>query len=291
MKKTNTETPCPGTLYIVSTPIGNLEDISIRALRILKETDIIAAESTQHTRGLCKHYDISTRLVSYHQHNHKTRAPELLNRLKNGKNIALVTNAGTPALSDPGALLINMAVDEGINVSPVPGASAALAALAVCGLKVDRFLFMGFLSSRQGKRKKELKELEKETRTIIFYEAPHRILSFLEQINEILGNRYIVIARELTKAFEEIIRGNVKDILKGFDGIKQKGEFTVIVKGNELKNSETELLPGLEKSINDMLKNRGMGVKDIATDISKKYDIPYRTVYKKVLDLKRIYEN
>jgi len=291
MNKINSEITESGTLYIVSTPIGNLGDITLRALKILKDADFIAAESTKHTKGLCNHYEIKTRLISYNQHNHKSRSPELLNRLKGGQHIALVTNAGTPALSDPGALLIKMALDEGIKVTPVPGASAALSALAVCGLKIDRFLFMGFLSNKQGKRKKELKELEKETRTIIFYEAPHRIKPFLELINEIFGNRYIVVSRELTKVFEEVTRGSVQDIINQFSVRNMRGEFTIVVKGHDQVSSVNELTPDLINSINTMLDKEKMGVKDIATYISEKYDMPYRFVYKKVLELKREIEN
>lgn len=287
MKDNKKDIPKTGTLFIVSTPIGNLEDITLRALKILKGVDIIAAESAKHTKGLLKHYEIKTGLISYNQHNHKSRAPELLNRLKAGQNIALVTNAGTPALSDPGALLIKMASDKEITVSPVPGASAALAALAVCGLKVDKFLFMGFPSIKQGKRKKELKELEKEARTVIFYEAPHRIKSFLALIDEVLGNRYIVVTRELTKAFEEIIRGNVRDIIDKVSARDLKGEFTIIVKGCDTVKSEYELSPDLIQKIHRMLAKEIMGVKDIATNISEEYDIPYRSVYKKILDIKR----
>lgn len=287
MKNKKSDIADAGTLFIVSTPIGNLEDITLRALKILGNADIIAAESVKHTKGLLKHYEIRTRLTSYNQHNHKSKAPELLKRLKSGMDIALVTNAGTPALSDPGALLIKMTVDEGLKVSPVPGASAALAALAACGLRVDKFLFMGFLSSKPGKRKKELKELEKDTRTIIFYEAPHRIKSFLVLLSEIFGNRYIVVCRELTKAFEEIIRGNVGDIINRLNDRDLKGEFTIVVQGNEPVKGVNELTPDIIDLITEMLDKDDMGVKDIATQISEKYDRSYRSIYKKVLELKR----
>jgi 16S rRNA (cytidine1402-2'-O)-methyltransferase len=287
MKRKKTDNADTGTLFIVSTPIGNLEDITLRALKILNHVDIIAAENVKHTKGLLKHYEIRTGLISYNQHNHRSRAPELLKRLKTGRNIALVTNAGTPALSDPGALLVKMAVDEGLKVSPVPGASAALAALASCGLRVDKFLFIGFLSSKPGKRKKELKELEKDTRTIIFYEAPHRIKSFLMLINEIFGNRYIVVCRELTKAFEEIIRGKVRDIIEQFSIRELKGEFTVVIQGHDPVKSGDELSQDITGVINSMLGKKDAGVKDIATRVSEKYNKPYRAVYKKVLDLKR----
>lgn len=279
-----------GTLYIVSTPIGNLEDITLRALKILKSVNIIAAEGTSHTKGLCNHYEIKTKLVSYHQHNHKSRAPGLIGRLKNGEDIALVTDAGTPGLSDPGALLIKMASDEGIKVSPIPGASAALATLAVCGLKIDKFLFIGFLSNKAGKRKKELKELVNENKAIIFYESPNRIIPFLEQVHEIFGNRNIVIGRELTKLHEEILRGTVNDILNQLSERKLRGEFTVIIEGQEKKKKEDKLPDNLIDSVKEML-NDNTGVKDIASSISQSHNIKYRAVYKEVLDLKRQLED
>ena len=276
----------PGTLYIVSTPIGNLEDITLRALKTLKSVDIIAAESTNHTRGLCSHYEIKTKLISYNQHNHKSRAPGLINRLNNGESIALVTCAGTPAVSDPGALLIKMACEHGVKVTPIPGASAALAALVACGLKIDRFLFTGFLSNKAGKRKKELKELANENKAIIFYEAPHRVLSFLEQIHEIFGNRNIVVLRELTKAHEEILRGNVEEILAQLSQRDLRGEFTIITEGMEKNRSDDEISDEMRDAIRSML-DRHKSVKDIANSISDSHKIKYRTVYKEALELKR----
>ncbi|MGD9158791.1 MAG: 16S rRNA (cytidine(1402)-2'-O)-methyltransferase [Desulfobacteraceae bacterium] len=276
----------PGTLYIVSTPIGNLEDITLRALKTLKNVDIIAAESTSHTKGLCNHYDIRTKLISYNQHNHKSRAPGLIKRLNNGESVALVTCAGTPALSDPGALLIKMACEHGVKVTPVPGASAALAALVVCGLKIDRFIFTGFLSNKAGKRKKELIELADENKAIIFYEAPHRIMPFLEQLHEIFGNRNIVVLRELTKTYEEILRGNVQEIISQLSCREFRGEFTIITEGREKTRTEEEIPAEMKDSIKLML-NESKSVKDIATSISENHKIKYRAAYKEVLDLKR----
>ncbi|UCF55853.1 MAG: 16S rRNA (cytidine(1402)-2'-O)-methyltransferase, partial [Deltaproteobacteria bacterium] len=178
-----------GILYIVSTPIGNLEDITLRALRILKSVDLIAAESVKHSRGLCQHYGIKTRLISYNQHNQQEKGPELIRRLKSGSDIALVTNAGTPGVSDPGSLLINQAMEKNINVSPIPGPSAVIAALSVSGLQAERFLFLGFLPNRSSKRRKELKNLISEHRTMVFFEAPHRLQAMLTDLKEILGDR------------------------------------------------------------------------------------------------------
>ncbi len=286
MNSKKSEEPVPGTLFIVSTPIGNLEDITLRALKTLKNVDIIAAESTSHTKGLCNHYDIRTKLISYNQHNHKSRAPGLIKKLDNGESIALVTCAGTPALSDPGALLIKTACDHGVKVTPIPGASAALAALVVCGLKIDKFIFTGFLSNKAGKRKKELKELADENKAIIFYEAPHRVLSFLEQLHEIFGNRHIVVLRELTKAHEEILRGNVEDILNQLSQRELRGEFTIITEGKEKNRSEADISDEMISNIKAML-NGNKSVKDIATSISENYQIKYRAAYKGILDLKR----
>ncbi|MBN2420082.1 MAG: 16S rRNA (cytidine(1402)-2'-O)-methyltransferase [Deltaproteobacteria bacterium] len=286
MKTKQTDIDDTGILYIVSTPIGNLEDITFRALKTLKNVDVIAAESASHTKGLCNHYDIRTRLISYNQHNHKSCAPRLLKRLTEGENIALVTCAGTPALSDPGALLIKMACENGIKITPVPGASAALAALVACGLKIDKFIFIGFLSNKAGKRKKELKELADENKPIIFYEAPHRVMSFLQQLHEIFGNRYIVILRELTKAHEEILRGTVEDVISELSCRELKGEFTIITEGAKRNENEVLIPCELKDSIQSML-NSNQGIKDIATSISENYNISYRAAYKEALDLKR----
>jgi 16S rRNA (cytidine1402-2'-O)-methyltransferase len=221
-----------GTLYIVSTPIGNLEDITLRALKILKSVDLIAAENVKHSKGLCRHYGIETRLTSYHQHNRNIKGPELIRRLKSGLDIALVTNAGTPAVSDPGGWLINQVLEHNINVSPIPGPSAVMAALSVSGFRVDRFLFIGFLSNKPSRRRKELRNLISEPRTMVFFEAPHRIKAMLMDIKEILGDRQIVVLRELTKVYEEIKRGFVSSILEKLDEGKIRGEFTLVVAGS-----------------------------------------------------------
>jgi 16S rRNA (cytidine1402-2'-O)-methyltransferase len=281
-QKTNT-----GTLYVVSTPIGNLEDITLRAIRVLKDVDIIGAESAKHTKRLCDHYDIRTKITSYNQHNHNTKARSLLERLKAGKDIALVTSAGTPTLSDPGGLLIKEAYDTGIKVSPVPGPSAAVAALSVCGLKTDRFVFMGFLSSRQGKRKKELRELIDEQKTMILYESPRRILRMLRDIKEILGDRKIVVLRELTKVYEEILHDDIKNVIADLEGRELLGEFTLIVEGKENNREPATLGPEIIKKIEKGLKNKEKGAKDLAIALSNEYQLNYRTVYRKILDLKR----
>jgi 16S rRNA (cytidine1402-2'-O)-methyltransferase len=283
--------PESGTLYVVSTPIGNLEDVTLRALKILKDVDMIAAENTRQTRGFCSHYNIKTRLISYHQHNQRSRGPELIERLKKGSDIALVTSAGTPSISDPGSLLVNMALGNGIRVSPIPGPSAAIAALSVSGLHVDRFLFLGFLSNKTGKRKKELRDLAHEQRCMVFYEAPHRIKAMLKDMNEVLGDRYVVILRELTKIYEEIKRGTVSLILKELDDHILKGEFTVVLAGAEKKEDEDFVDNKIRDTIKRLLRERKMGVKQIATRLSKEFGLNYRTVYKEGLIIKKAMES
>jgi 16S rRNA (cytidine1402-2'-O)-methyltransferase len=281
----------PGTLYVVSTPIGNLEDVTLRALKILKDVDLIAAENTHQTRGFCSHYNIKTGLISYHQHNQRSRGPELIERLKKGSDIALVTSAGTPSISDPGSLLVNMALGNGIRVSPIPGPSAAIAALSVSGLHVDRFLFLGFLSNKTGKRKKELRDLAHEQRCMVFYEAPHRIKAMLKDMNEVLGDRYVVILRELTKIYEEIKRGTVSLILKELDDHILKGEFTVVLAGVEKREDEDLVGNKVRDTIKRLLLEKKMGVKQIATRLSKEFGLNYRTVYKEGLIIKKAMES
>jgi 16S rRNA (cytidine1402-2'-O)-methyltransferase len=276
-----------GTLYVVSTPIGNLEDVTLRALKVLKNVDLIAAENTRHTRGFCSHYNIKTRLISYHQHNQKSRGPELIERLRKGSDIALVTNAGTPAVSDPGALLINMALEQDISISPIPGPSAAIAALSVCGMRVDSFLFLGFLSSRPNKRKKELKELIQEHRTMVFFEAPHRIKAMLTDLNDLLGDRYVVILRELTKVYEEVKRGRISSILEELKDHMIKGEFTVVLAGREKREDEDFLNNNTQDMIKRLLYKNKMGVKEIAMRLSKEFGLNYRAIYREGLIVKK----
>ena len=220
-----------GCLYVVSTPIGNLEDVTSRALRILKEADLIAAEDTRHTRKLTAHYGIKTPLRSYYQYNRLRQADKLLRLLDEGRKIALVSNAGTPGISDPGSHLVRLALERGIRVEPIPGPTALIAALSVSGLAGTNFIFYGWLSPKGGRRKRELESLEGEHRTIIFYEAPHRLLRTIRDIHEVLGDRDMVIGRELTKKFEEVLRGRVSELIAIFEERKPRGEFTLILSG------------------------------------------------------------
>ena len=229
----------PGTLYLVSTPIGNLEDITLRALRILKEVDLIAAEDTRQTRRLLTHYKIQTPLTSYFEGNQQMKGDKLIERLKAGETIALVSDAGTPIISDPGYPLLRGCIDAEILIVPVPGASAVVTAASISGLPLHNFVFEGFLSPKSGKRKRQLGVLADEKRTLILFESPHRFRRFLEDTLEVMGERDIVVARELTKRFEEVFRGNVSEALEKFRDTEPRGEFTILIAGTRRKYDNT----------------------------------------------------
>ena len=218
----------PGTLFVVATPIGNLKDITLRAIEILKEADLIAAEDTRRTKILTNHYGIKTPLTSYFQYNRIKKADFLIRLLKDGKNIALVSDAGTPGISDPGFVIINRALEEGIAVIPIPGPAAFLTALSVSGLPTNKFAFEGFLSSKSSQRRKKLTELSREKRTVIIYESPHRLLKTLQDILETIGDIHIVCTRELTKKFEETRREKVSECIRHFTNTKVLGEFIIM---------------------------------------------------------------
>lgn len=277
-----------GTLYVVSTPIGNLEDISLRALRVLGEVEGIAAESVRHTRVLCERYGIKAKLTSYNQHNRKTRGPELLGRLKSGRDMALVTNAGAPGVSDPGVLLVNQALKEGIRVCPVPGPSAVTAALSAAGLRAERFLFFGFLSPKRGRRKKELRGLEPQPHTLVLFEAPHRLVATLEDMIEILGDRPMVIFKEMTKMFEQVMAGTSRELLERIRPAGEvRGEYTLVVAGREKGKQEAGLDQDIEDRIDHMLKTGEMSVRDMAQEISSRSGLDYRDIYKVCIQRKR----
>ncbi|MCY4569581.1 MAG: 16S rRNA (cytidine(1402)-2'-O)-methyltransferase [Candidatus Poribacteria bacterium] len=227
-----------GTLYLVSTPIGNLEDITLRALRILKEIDLIAAEDTRQTRRLLTHYNIQTPLTSYFEGNQQMKGDQLIKRLKAGETIAIVSDAGTPIISDPGYPLLRGCIEAEIPIVPIPGASAVVTAASISGLPLHNFTFEGFLSPKSGKRKRQLRVLADEERTLILFESPHRIRRFLEDVLEMVGERDIVIARELTKRFEEVFRGSVSEALEKFRNTEPRGEFTIVIAGFSAKEKK-----------------------------------------------------
>jgi 16S rRNA (cytidine1402-2'-O)-methyltransferase len=218
-----------GTLYVVATPIGNLEDITARALRILREVDVVACEDTRRTRALLTHFDIHTRTVSYYEHNKLARGPELLRQLGDGRSIALVTDAGTPGISDPGILLVREARAAGIPVVPVPGPSAVVAALSAAGVPADRFVFDGFLPVKPGRRLNRLKALRDLALTVVVYESPHRIVAALDAIAEVFGDAPVVVARELTKQFEEIVTAPATAHAERLAAAGPRGEFVVVI--------------------------------------------------------------
>ena len=269
-----------GILYIVATPIGNLEDITLRALRVLKEVDVVAAEDTRHTQILLSRHDIHTPLTSYHEHNEKTKAQELVTRLVQGQNIALVSDAGTPAISDPGFRLVVQAIRAGVRIIPIPGASALTAVLSASGLPTDRFVFEGFLPAKKSQRREKLQTLRDETRTLIFYEAPHRLKEALDDIHELMGNREAVLAREVSKIHEEFLRGPISELLRTLGGGDIRGEVTLIINGASGVPGVSE--DRLKAEILE-LKGKGLRVKEIAEVLGEKFGYPKKEIYRLAL--------
>jgi 16S rRNA (cytidine1402-2'-O)-methyltransferase len=274
-----------GVLYVVATPIGNREDITLRALNILREVDLVAAEDTRKSGTFLAHYQIKNRLISFHEHNEKKRTPELIGKLLDGTTIALVSNAGTPSVSDPGYRLIEAAIANKIAVTPIPGVTAATAAMSVSGLPTDSFVFIGFAPKKKGKRLKFLTELGAEPRPLIFYESPKRILSLMEEILSCMGDRNAMLAREMTKLHEEFVRGTVSQILRTIrarPGLK--GECTLLVAGFEGKeelNSEI-----ITAEIKAALEKQQFGLSEIAKLIAQKYGLSKNKVYEIALKIK-----
>jgi 16S rRNA (cytidine1402-2'-O)-methyltransferase len=274
-----------GNLYIVATPIGNEDDITLRAVKVLGEVDLIAAEDTRETGKLLAYHKIKNNLISYHEHNEIRRAPGLINKLEKGLSIALVSDAGTPSVSDPGYRLINEAIAENIRIIPVPGVSAATAALSASGLATDSFIFIGFTAKKKEKRKYQLKKLVNENKTIIFYESPRRILSFLDEIVETMGDRHAVLAREMTKRYEEFIRGLLSDIRKNLKKRPSiKGELTLLVAGND--SSAPVSLDAVRADIIKYLKEKETRLSELARILSKKHNLPKNTIYDEALKIR-----
>ena len=274
-----------GKLYVVATPIGNKDDITLRALRVLGEVDFVAAEDTRHTGRFLAHHKIKSRLISYHEHNEAERTPDLLKKLMDGSSIAVVSNAGTPSVSDPGYRLVKAAIDSGIMIIPIPGVSAAVTALSAAGLPIDSFVFMGFPARKKGKRLKQLSGLANENKTIVFYESPRRILNFIEEIIIIMGDRYGVLSREMTKLHEEFVRGNLSEILSNMQQRPDvKGECTLLVMGRE--GDEDVSMETIRSEIKKEFKVMERRPSDIAKEIAKKYKLSKNKVYKETLKIK-----
>ncbi len=272
-------------MYIVASPIGNLEDITLRALRVLKEVDLIAAEDTRHTKKLLTHYGIVTPLTSYHQHNENAKSASLVQRLSSGCRLALISDAGTPIVSDPGFRLVQGAIHAGIPVVPIPGPSALTAVLSASGLPSERFVFEGFLPARKSRRREKLRKLREEPRTLVFYEVPHRVEESLQDLLEVLGEREMVLGREMTKLHEEFIRGSVRDLVAQAKVKEWRGEMTLVVEGkrDRDRDSEREIDRDLRSEIKK-LRKEGMRVKEIAELLGERFSLSKREVYRMVLE-------
>ncbi|MBM7704929.1 16S rRNA (cytidine(1402)-2'-O)-methyltransferase [Metabacillus iocasae] len=270
-----------GTLYLIPTPIGNLEDMTFRAIRILKEVDYIAAEDTRQTKKLCNHFDIPTPIKSYHEHNKESKGKQIIEDLQRGQSIGLVSDAGMPCISDPGYELVALAVKENQTVVPLPGANAALTALTASGLSTDHFYFYGFLHRQKKQKTEELQELKYRKETIIFYEAPHRLKETLKLMNDVWGNRQIVLSRELTKRYEEFLRGSISEAFNWASTEEVRGEFCLIVEGSK-EEEETEkwwenktLIEHVDYYINEKACSPKEAIKQVAVE----RDVPKRDVY------------
>jgi 16S rRNA (cytidine1402-2'-O)-methyltransferase len=272
-----------GILYLCATPIGNLEDITLRVLRILKEVDIIAAEDTRYTIKLLNHYNIKTSLTSYYEHNKAEKGPYLIKKLKEGKNIALVSDAGTPGISDPGSDIVKLCIEEKLKVVPVPGATAMITALIASGLNTEKFMFEGFLTMNKKKRMKHLESIKNDTHTIIFYEAPHKLKATLKDMYNVLGNRKIVLCRELTKKYEQFISLNLEEAVEKYNDEEPRGEYVIVIEGEKIENIESKdrefyLSMSVEEHIN-MYLEQGFIKKEALKLVAKDRGISKREVY------------
>ena len=272
-----------GSLYLVATPIGNLEDITLRAVRVLKEADLIACEDTRQTQKLLQHYGIHKELISYHGHNELTRAPELVIQLEEGAQVALVSDAGTPVVSDPGHRLVALCLRHHIPVVPIPGPSAFVAALAASGMPVEEFLFVGFLPSRAGARRKKLDELKSEPRALVLYEAPHRLAETLADAAEILGGRHAVVAREVTKIHEEFLRGTLGELRDAARQREPRGEITLLI--GPAAEGEAQAVPAvsLRKRVAQLESELGLDRKAALKQAARERGLGKREAYKQLL--------
>ncbi len=280
-----------GTLYLVATPIGNLEDVTLRALSVLRSVDLILAEDTRHTRKLLSHHDIHTSIRSLHERNERAQLGPLLGRLRSGDDLALVSDAGTPAISDPGYPLVRAAIDAGATVVPVPGPSAVLAALVGSGLPTDRFLFVGYLPRKRGARRRALEELRHEPGTLIFLESPRRLAAALADAAELLGDRPVAVAREVTKVHEEFIRGSLQEVARRLAASQVRGEVTVCVAGSRhpavAANAAVPVpSPELEERFR-ALRQQGLQRNDALSRLARESGLPRRAVYEAVIIRKK----
>ncbi len=276
-----------GTLYLVATPIGNLEDITFRALKVLNEVQLIAAEDTRHTLKLLNHFKIKNKLISYYQHNEEERSNYLIDQIKGGLNVALVSDAGMPGISDPGNILVNKAIANDVKVIPIPGASALTTALAASGLDTSYFIFKGFLPRKQALARAILEELSEFTGTIVLYESPYRIVKTLEMIYEVLGNRKIVLARELTKVHEEFIRGELEEIIKTIEKVKIVGEFTLLIEGSSKNETKQQKSTNVEfERMFEGINSTGSSLKEELRIIAKKTGKSLKEIYRSYLKYK-----
>lgn len=270
-----------GTLYVVSTPIGNLEDITLRAIRILKEVDVIAAEDTRHTLKLLNYYGISKPLISYWGEKERAKAEEVIGRLSTGDSVALVSDAGTPGISDPGSVLIKRAIEEDIRVVPVPGPAALIAALTISGFSTEEFVFCGFLPAKQSQRRKFLEGLSLERRTVVIYESPHRVLESMAEMADIFGERNMFLAREVTKLHEEVLRGTVSGVFARLVESKIVGEYVLVIEGRQ----DSEGGHREEDAIKEIkaLMRKGLGRKEAVKRVAEQYGLSRKELYDKSL--------
>lgn len=271
-----------GTLYIVATPIGNLEDITLRAIRILKEVDLIAAEDTRHTLKLLNHLEFSKPLISYHRHNEDIKTELIIKKLKQGKTIALVSDAGTPGICDPGEEVIKKCIEEDIPIVPIPGACAMINALICSGLDTKEFEFIGFLPLNKKNRKEKLEEIKNATKTVILYEAPHKLDTTLKDIKQIIGNRKIVLAREITKIHEEYIRENIDTLIEKTKDLK--GEIVLMIQGEQKKKENHVINFSVEEQY-AFYKEKGLEKKDIIKQIAKDRKVSKNEIYQKFINI------
>jgi len=282
----------PGTLHLVATPIGNLEDLTFRALRTLEACELIAAEDTRRTRKLLTHYGISRPLISYYEHNEMKRIPAILDALREGKDVALVSDAGSPGISDPGFRLVREAVDQGMPVTALPGPSAVILALSVSGLPTDRFSFYGFLPRSGSERKRLLEEAAQVHHSLVFFESPHRVVKTLENMLDLLGDRRAAVCRELTKRFEQVERGVLSELIAKGKARTPKGEFCIVIEGRGRKQSQgVDREERLRRAAHDLKSTTDLPLREAARQVALKHGLPRREVYQLGLELKSVEED